>query len=223
MSKNYTLKADKRDRAGKGVARALRRENKTPAVIYGDKKDPVNIILGSNDINVEYNKGRMFTTLCDLNVAGDKNLVLARDIQLHPVSDVVQHVDFLRVTSKTKIAVEVPVKFINENLSPGLEEKGVLNVVRYNVELMCTATAIPEEIEVNLEGKEQGDSINVSDATLPEGTKPVIDDRDFTIATLVAPRKIEEELVVTEEGEEVAVEGEELPEGEEVAEESKKE
>ncbi len=219
MSKNYALKADKRDRAGKGVARALRREDKTPAVIYGDKKDPVIITLGSNEINFVYNKGHMFTTLCDLDVAGDKHLVLARDIQVHPVSDIVQHVDFLRVTPKTKIAVEVPVKFINEDLSPGLYEKGVLNIVRHDVELICTATAIPELIEVNLEGKEQGDSINLSDAALPEGTTPVITDRDFTIATLMAPRKIEEEIVVVEgeEGEE-GVEGEEGAEGEERAE-----
>ena len=206
MSKNYALKADKRERAGKGIARALRRDGKTPAVIYGDKKEPVKIALGSNAINVEYNKGQMFVTLCDLDVDGDKHLVLARDVQVHPVTDVVEHVDFLRVTPKTKIAVDVPVQFINEDKSPGMQEKGILNVVRYTVELVCGATAIPEQIDVSLEGKEHGDSINISDAMLPEGTKPVIDDRDFTIATLLAPRKVEEV--------EEAVEGEEGAEGE---------
>jgi len=192
MSKNYALKAEARTRAGKGSARSLRREGKTPAVIYGDKKEPVKITLGSNDVNVEYRKGQMFVTLCDLDVAGDKHLVLARDVQLHPVTDVVEHVDFLRVTAKTKIAVNVPVQFINEDKSPGIDNKGVLNVVRYTVELVCGATKIPDQIEVSLEGKEHGDSINISDAVLPEGTKPVIDDRDFTIATLLAPRKVEE-------------------------------
>jgi large subunit ribosomal protein L25 len=213
MSKNYALTADARDRAGKGVARALRRENKTPAVIYGDNKPPVTIALGSNDINVTYNKGGIYTTLCDLTVGKDKHLVLARDVQLHPVTDVVQHVDFLRVTAKTKIAVEVPVHLINEDKCPGLEEKGVLNMVRYDVELICTATSIPDFIEVNMEGKEIGDSIHISDATLPEGTKPVIDDRDFTIATIAAPRKLEEIIVEEPEEGEEGVEGEEGAEG----------
>lgn len=203
MSKNYALSANKRDRAGKGIARALRREGKVPAVIYGDKKEPVLISLDANDANVQYNRGNMFTTLCDLDAEGDKHLVLARDIQLHPVTDNVLHIDFLRVTAKTKIAVEVPVQFINEDKSPGMQEKGILNVVRYTVELLCGATAIPDQIEVSLEGKEHGDSINISDATLPEGTKPIIDDRDFTIATLLAPRKIEEEPTAAE-GEEGA-------------------
>lgn len=209
MSKNYALAAEKRTDAGKGVARALRRDNKVPAVIYGDKKAPALVALDSNQINVEYNKGQMFTTLCDLDADGEKHLVLARDVQLHPVKDTVQHVDFLRVTAKTKIAVDVPVQFINEEQSPGLDAKGVLNVVRYTVELLCSATAIPDHIEVDLAGKEQGDSVNVSDAKLPEGTKPVIDDRDFTIATIMAPRKVEEEVPVDAEGEE----GEEGAEG----------
>ncbi len=206
MSTNYAMTAAKRDGAGKGIARALRRDNKVPAVIYGDNKDPLNIALGANDTNVEYNRGHMFTTLCDLDVDGDKHLVLARDVQLHPVTDVVQHIDFLRVTAKTKIAVDVPVQFINETQSPGLEEKGVLNIVRHTIELMCSATSIPELIEVDLAGKEQGDSVNVSDAALPDGVKPVITDRDFTIATIMAPRKIEVEVVETEgeEGEEGA-------------------
>lgn len=214
MSKNYAMTAAKRDGAGKGAARAIRRKGNVPAVIYGDNKAPLNITLGANDTNVEYNRGHMFTTLCDLDVDGEKHLVLARDIQVHPVTDNVQHVDFLRVSAKTKIAVDVPVQFINEDKSPGLDEKGVLNVVRHTVELMCSATAIPENIEVNLEGKEQGDSVNISDANLPEGTKPVIDDRDFTIATIMAPRKIEEPVVEEAEGEE----GEEGAEGAEGAE-----
>ena len=210
MSKNYALAAAKRDRRGKGVARALRREGRIPAVIYGDKKEPLNISLIANDANVEYNRGQMFTTLCDLEVEGDKHLVLARDVQLHPVTDNVLHIDFLRVTAKTKITVDVPVQFINEEKSPGLEDKGILNVVRYAVELRCSATHIPDLIEVNLEGKEQGDSVNISDAALPEGVTPVIDDRDFTIATIMAPRKLEElEPVEGEEG----AEGEEKAEG----------
>lgn len=204
MSKNYALQADKRERTGKGVARSLRREGRTPAVIYGDKKQPVTISLSENEINVEYNKGQIFTTLCDLDVAGDKHLVLARDVQLHPVTDVVEHVDFLRVTAKTKLAVDVPVHFINEDKCPSLDQKGTVNVVRHTVELMCSAVNIPDFIEANLEGKEHGDAVKLSDAEMPEGAKPVIDDRDFTIATLVPPKTAEqeaaEEAALAEEG-----------------------
>jgi large subunit ribosomal protein L25 len=202
MSKNYAIEAEQREQAGKGAARSLRREGKIPAVIYGDKKDPVKVTLDSNRINVEYNKGHMFTTLCDLNLGKDKHLVLARDIQLHPVTDIVEHVDFLRVSAKTKIAVNVPVKFINEDKSPGLEDKGILNVTRYDVEVVCLATNIPEEIEVNLEGKEQGDAVKASDARLPQGSKYVIDDRDFTIATIMAPKRLEDLEAELAEGDE---------------------
>ncbi len=212
MSKNYAMTAAKRDGAGKGIARALRRENKVPAVIYGDKKEPVTISLSARDAHVEYHKGHMFTTLCDMDVEGTKHLVLCRDIQVHPVTDNVMHIDFLRVTPKTKIAVDVPVRFINEEKSPGMDAKGILNVVRYTIELLCTATNIPDEVEVNLEGKEHGDAIKVSDALLPEGSKPVIDDRDFTIATLLAPRKVEEAAA---EGDEEAGEAEAAEGGEE--------
>jgi large subunit ribosomal protein L25 len=193
MSKNYAFSAEIRERAGKGVARSLRREGKIPAVIYGDKKEPIKITLDANTVNVQFNRGGMFTTLCDLEIGKDKHVLLARDVQLHPVTDVVEHVDFLRVSAKTKIAVNVPVQFINEEKCPGIEQKGILNVVRYDVELMCSAMNIPDLIEVNLEGKEHGDAVKMSDAVLPEGTTPVIDDRDFTIATIVAPKTAEQE------------------------------
>lgn len=225
MSKNYALKAEKRERAGKGVARSLRREGKSPAVIYGDKKEPVKITLNENEVNVEYNKGQMFTTLCDLDVDGDKHLVLARDVQLHPVTDVVEHVDFLRVNNKTQIVVDVPVQFIDEDKCPSLQEKGTLNVVRFTVELRCSAMAIPDLIEASLEGKEHGDAVKISDATLPEGVKPVIDDRDFTLATLIAPKtaeQLEAELEVSEDdgivSDEEAAAAEEAGEGGEASE-----
>ena len=147
----------------------------------------------------------MFTTLCDLDIAGEKGLVLARDIQLHPVSDNVLHVDFLRVTDKTKLTVAVALNFINQEECAGIKEKGILNVIRYEVDLVCKAVNIPEAIDVDLTKFEIGDSIKMSDAVLPEGSKPEIDDRDFTLATIAAPRAIEEEVVEEEEG----VEGEE--------------
>ncbi len=194
MAKHYALKADQRERAGKGIARSLRREGRTPAVIYGDKKEPLKISISTNQINVEYLKGHLFTTLCDIEVEGEgKHLVLARDVQLHPVTDIVEHVDFLRVSAKTRIAVNVPVHFINEDKCPSLDQKGTLNVVRHTVELMCIATDIPDHIDVNIEGKEHGDAVKISDAFLPEGAKPVITDRDFTIATLVPPKTAAQE------------------------------
>ncbi len=214
MSNNYAMKAEKRDRAGKGVARSLRRAGRAPAVIYGDNKEPVNISLSENDINVEYNKGHMFTTLCELDVQGEKNIVLARDVQLHPVTDVVEHVDFLRVNKKTQIVVNIPVHFINEDKCPSIHEKGTLNIVRHTVEMRCSAMEIPDLIEVNLEGKEHGDAVKVSDATLPEGVKPVIDDRDFTIATLIAP-KTAAQLEAEEAEEAVEAMGDEAAAGEE--------
>ncbi len=193
MSKNYALKAEKRERAGKGIARSLRRAGRTPAVIYGDKKEPIIISVSENEINVEYSKGQIFTTLCDLDLDGEKNLVLARDVQLHPVTDIVEHVDFLRVTKKTKLAVDVPVQFINEDKCPSLDKKGTVNVVRHTVELLCSAVNIPDFLEVNLEGKEHGDAVKISDANLPKDATPVITDRDFTIATLVPPKTAAQE------------------------------
>lgn len=222
MSKNYALEAEARDGAGKGAARALRRENKVPAVIYGNHEEPVKITLPGKEINLEYNKGHMYNTLCDLHVGKDKHLVLARDVQVHVVKGTVEHVDFLRVSPKTKIAVNVPVHFINEEECPGIQDKGILNVIRYEVEMVCQATAMPEYIEIDLTPFNIGDSIKISDVKLPQGAKPVIDDRDFTIAQIAAPRTVE---VEEEEGEEGAegeaaegAEGEAAEGGEEKAE-----
>ena len=207
MANTYQLAAQTRDRAGKGIARALRRENKVPAVVYGDNKEPILISLSSRDIEVEYHKAHMFTMLCDMEIGKDKAMVLARDIQLDPVSDKVVHVDFLRVTKKTKIAVQVPVNFINQDACEGLERKGVLNVVRHDVELMCSATNIPESVEIDMTGFVIGDSLKLSNINLPDDAFSTAD-RDITIATIAAPRVEEAE---PEEGD--AEEGEEGAEG----------
>lgn len=199
MAKHYALKAEKREKAGKGAARSLRREGKIPAVIYGDKKEPVTITLDMNRVNVEYNKGHIFTTLCDLDVDGTNHLVLVRDSQKHPVTDVVEHVDFLRVTEKTLIAIMVPVHFFNHDKSPSIKNKGTLNVTRHEVEVLCQAQNMPESIQVNLEGKEHGDAVRAHDAILPPGAKFVIE-RDFTIATMLAPK-----TAAQEEAEEAAI------------------
>ncbi len=223
-AKNIAMTAQNRDGTGKGSARALRRENRIPAVIYGNNQAPVTITLDEKDITLEYHKGHIFTTLVDIDLDGKKELVLARDVQTHVVKDTIQHVDFLRVSAKTKIAVNIPVHFINEDKSPALNDRGIINTVRHEVELYCQATNIPEFIEVNLEGKDYGDAAKMSDAILPEGATPVISDRDFTIATIVEPREepTEEELSEGAEAPE-ASEGPADNGGEEAAEEEKTE
>jgi large subunit ribosomal protein L25 len=187
-AKHIAMTAEVREGTGKGTARALRREKKIPAVIYGNNQSPVSIVLDEKNITLEYHKGHLFTTLVDINVNGKKELVLARDIQTHVVTDAVIHADFLRVSEKTKIAVRVPVHFEGHEKSPALKAKAILNVVRHEVELMCMATDIPETLTVNLAGKDFGDSVRISDAVMPQGVTPVITDRDFTIATIVEPK-----------------------------------
>jgi large subunit ribosomal protein L25 len=187
MSDIISFTAEKRERAGKGVARALRREGLVPAVIYGDNKDPEGISLSRKDFTKLYNTGRLMSTLLDIEVDGKKTRVLTRDLQLHPVRDDIMHADFLRLSKGTKIAVEVQVVFLNEDTCPGLKTGGVLNVVRYSVELNCPADSIPDSIEVDLAEVNMGDSVHISDITLPDGVVPVISDRDFTIATIAVP------------------------------------
>ena len=195
-SRNYALKGELRERAGKGIARALRRENKVPGVIYGDGKTPAMISLDGKYVNLEYRKGQMYTSLCNLEIGSEKHLVLARDVQLHPVSDLVEHVDFLRVTPKTKLRVSVPVKFLNEAICPGIKEGGVLNVVLWNVELLCVATEIPDHIEVDLTNSQMGDVIKMSNIKLPAGAAPYQKGRDLTVASVNEPRRVIEEVPV---------------------------
>lgn len=185
MSNISTLSARARDRAGKGSARAARREGLVPAVIYGDKKDPFTITVTQRDLEKLLKPG-FFSHLIDIEVGGDKHRVLPRDLQQHPVTDRALHVDFLRVSATSELTVEVPVEFINDEACPGLKRGGVLNVVRHDVEVYCLADNIPEKIVVDLAGRQIGDSIHISAVTLPQGVRPTID-RDFTIATIAAP------------------------------------
>ena len=187
MSDMTTISASERERVGKGSARAARRAGLVPAVIYGDKKDPVGITMQAREITKIVHQPGIFGRLLEIDVAGTKSTVLTRDIQFHPVSDVVMHLDFLRISQSATVAVAVPVEFINEDKCPGIKIGGVLNVVRYEVELNCPATAIPEKITIDLDGVKIGDSIHISAIPLPEGVSPTITDRDFTVATLASP------------------------------------
>jgi len=203
------MSAEARPNAGKGAARAVRRMGRVPAVIYGDSKAPVTISLDRNELDKLVNTGTFLSTLFELEVDGAKTRVLPRDLQLDPVRDFPLHVDFLRLGKGAKIAVEIQCNFINEEECPGLKQGGVLNVVRYTLELICPATDIPEAIDIDLEGLELGDGVHISAVTLPDGVVPTITDRDFTIATIASPAG----LTAADEDEE-DVDGEEV-EGEE--------
>src|SRR3546814_494085 len=185
MSNISTLSARARDRAGKGSARAARREGLVPAVIYGDKKDPFTITVILRDLEKLLKPG-FFSHLVDIDVAGEKHRVLPRDLQQHPVTDRALHVDFLRVSATSELTVEVPVEFVNDEACPGLRRGGVLNVVRHDVEVYCLAHNIPEKITIDLSGLQIGDSVHISAVALPQGVRPTIE-RDFTIATIAAP------------------------------------
>jgi large subunit ribosomal protein L25 len=184
---SYELKAEARERVGKGSARELRRNGLIPAVIYGDKQPPVSITLNTNDVTKRIHAGGFMTTIVTIDVGGKKIKVLPKDYHLDPVRDFTMHVDFLRVSGNTQVTVEIPVHFINEDKSPGIKVGGVVNIVRHEVEVHCPADSIPEAFTVDLTGAKIGDSIHISQITLPKGVVPTIADRDFTIATIVAP------------------------------------
>ncbi|CDN54849.1 50S ribosomal protein L25 [Neorhizobium galegae bv. officinalis bv. officinalis str. HAMBI 1141] len=184
---SYELKAEARERVGKGSSRELRRNGFIPAVIYGDKQSPIAIALSTNEVTKRIHAGGFMTTVATIDVNGEKIQVLPKDYQLDPVRDFTMHVDFLRVSGNTEVSVEVPVHFVNEEKSPGIKIGGVLNIVRHEVELLCPANDIPEFLTLDLTGAKIGDSLHISAVKLPAGVRPVISDRDFTIATIVAP------------------------------------
>ena len=207
MSENTLISADLRNRVGKGSARAARRAGKIPAVIYGDKKQPISIEIEARMIRKMINEPGIFSRLLDINVDNGKHTVLMRDIHFHPVTDDPMHFDFLRVSQSSTVSVSVGVEFINEAICPALKIGGVLNIVRYEVELNCLPTSIPEKIIVDLSEAKIGDSIHISAVELPEGVTPTITDRDFTIATLQSPgggvkNEEDEEVESTESSEE---------------------
>ncbi len=181
------ISAELRDRVGKGSARAARRAGKIPAVIYGDKKEPIAIEIEARVVRKIIHEPGIFSRLLDINVDKGKHTVLMRDIHFHPVTDEPLHFDFLRVGKSSTISVAIGVEFINEDICPALKIGGVLNIVRYEVELNCLPTDIPEKITVDLADAKIGDSIHISAVELPDGVTPTIADRDFTIATLQSP------------------------------------
>jgi len=183
MSEALTLSAEARERAGKGASRALRREGRVPAVIYGNNEEPSIVHVEEKALNKLLGTGHFFNSVVMVNGVR----TLPKDVAFHPVTDRALHVDFLRVSEHASVHVEVPVIFTNEEASPGLKRGGVLNIVRHELELIVDAAEIPDDVVVDLTGYEVGDSIHISAVKLPAGAKSAIEDRDFTIATIVAP------------------------------------
>ena len=225
MADTNTIAAAVRDRAGKGAARAMRRSGRVPAVIYGNKIEPTLISIDPVELSQNLGRPGFFAHVFDVNVGGEVQRVIARDVQFDPVTDRPIHVDFMRFSATTKLNIEVEVRFLNEDSCPGLKEGGVLNVVRHTVELVCSPDHIPECIFLDLKGLGIGDSMHISAVDLPADVHPTIT-RDFTIATIAVPTLMptEEEIEAeTEEGAEDSGESAEAKDGEEKADEEKPE
>src|SRR4030095_1202044 len=189
--------------AGKGASRALRRDGRVPAVVYGEKMEALSIHVEEKLLTKMLHTGHFMNSVVMVDVGGKATRTLPKAVDFHPVSSRPIHVDFLRIGEHSQVTVAVPVRFDNEEASPGLKRGGVLNIVQHELELVCDAAHIPDEIHIDLTGLEIGDSLHISQVKLPEGTKAAIDDRDFTVATVVAPSAMKQ----TEE-EEAAPEGE---------------
>ncbi|WP_323800743.1 50S ribosomal protein L25/general stress protein Ctc [Parasphingorhabdus sp.] len=207
MSDQLSISAEPRERAGKGASRALRREGRVPAVIYGDKKEAVAIHVEAKALNKLLGTGHFMNSLVQVEVNGEKTRTLPKDVAFDPVTDRPLHVDFFRLAKGAKVQVNIPVVFINEEASPGLKRGGVMNVVRHELDLMCDADHIPDQIEIDVTGLEIGDSIHISSITLPQGAESAITDRDFTIAGVTAPsalKSADDEAEASEEASEEA-------------------
>ena len=206
MSDQLTLSAEARETAGKGASRALRREGRVPAVVYGAGEAPMGIHLEEKALMKALHTGHFMNSVVMVEVGGTSVRTLPKDVSFHPVSERPLHADFLRISEHAKVTVNVPVHFVNEDASPGIKRGAVLNVVRHELELVCDAAEIPDEITVDLTGTDVGDSIHISSVTLPQGAVSAITDRDFTIATIVAPSALKSSEGDTEEAAEAASE-----------------
>ncbi|MFL6794188.1 MAG: 50S ribosomal protein L25/general stress protein Ctc [Sphingomicrobium sp.] len=215
MSDQLTLPAEPRDRAGKGASRALRREGRVPAVVYGEKKEPLSVHVEEKLLSKMLSTGHFMNSVVMIDFQGKAHRTLPKAVDFHPVSSRPIHVDFLRIGEHTKVHVAVPVRFDNDEESPGLKRGGVLNVVQHELEIECDAAHIPNEIHIDLTGLEIGDSIHISQVKLPDGVVPWNDEEDFTVATIVSPSAMKaEEEETAPAGEVPTVEGEEGEAGE---------
>ena len=208
MAELQTLRVEPRAKLGKGPSYQTRRKGLIPGIVYGGKQEPQAVQVDERNFVKLYTTGTMLSTLLMLELDGQKTRVIPRAVQLDPVSDRPVHVDFLRLTEGARIALAIPVHFRGQENSPGIKRGGVLNIVRHEVELYCPVDSIPPFIEGDLNGLDIGDSLHISAFALPEGVRPVIANRDFTVATIAPPTTYVEETPVVAAAE-VAVEGEE--------------
>jgi large subunit ribosomal protein L25 len=179
-----TLPATLRDNTGKGASRALRRQGQVPAIIYGGKGGELNVAVEHKEVHRRYRGGHFLSEVLQLDTGKEKIAVLPRDVQLHPVTDKIEHIDFLRIVKGEKVRVDVPVRLLNIDRSPGVKRGGTINLVRHEIGLYCDPDHIPSFIPVDLTGLAIGHSIHISHITLPKDATPVITDRDFTILAL---------------------------------------
>ncbi len=211
MSDTLTLSAETRDRVGKGASRALRREGRVPAVIYGNNQEPTSIHLDERALYKALHTGHFMNSVVMIEGLGGKAIrTLPKDVSLDVVTERPVHVDFLRISEHATVTVAVPVVFADEDASPGLKKGGVLNIVRHELEVVCDAAEIPSEITVSVKGLDLGESLHISAVTLPKGVASAIEDRDFTIATIAAPAALVSEQAEAAEAE-AAGETEEAP------------
>ncbi len=209
MPEIINLSAEPRLHAGKGAARATRRSGRVPGIVYGDGKDPMLISLEPRELGRVLARPALYATLVDIAVDGATLRTLPRDVQYHPVSDAPLHVDFMRVAAGAQVTVTVPVFFINHERSGGLRRGGILNIVRHGIDMVCSVDAIPDRLVVDLDGLDIGDSIHIGAVTMPENARPVIQARDFTIASIAASSAVKEEAAQAAQAAAVAPSAEE--------------
>jgi large subunit ribosomal protein L25 len=193
MPEIITLSAELRDRAGKGAARATRRAGRVPGIVYGGEREPTPISLEPRELSRALARRGFLATLVDLKIDGSVQRALPREVQYHPATDKPLHIDFMRVAATTRVTVTVPVVFINHEQSIGLRRGGILNIVRHGIDLNCPVDGIPDQLVVSLSGLDIGDSVHISAVVLPEGCRPTITERDFTIASIAASSAVREE------------------------------
>jgi len=216
MSESYTVKAEAREKVGKGAARHLRRSNMVPAVIYGDKQAPLSIAVPYKETFLKLHAGGFLTTIVNIDLNGQQIQVLPKDYQLDVVRDTLVHIDYLRVSARTVVTVRIPVHFENEDAAPGIKANdGVLNVVHHDIEVECPAQSIPESFTVDLTGLEIGEAVHASALKLPNGVS-LTTDEDFVIATIVPPMaeevdELDAETPVTEVTEQTDATAEDEP------------
>jgi large subunit ribosomal protein L25 len=193
MPEIITLSAEPRALVGKGATRATRRAGRVPGIIYGGNGEPVPISLEPRELSRALASRSFFASLVDIKLDGEVQRTLPRDVQYHPATDAPLHVDFMRVGGHTEVTVTVPVVFTNPEMSPGIRRGGILNIVRHGIELSCPVDKIPDRLVVELNGLQIGDSIHISRVIIPEGCRPTIAERDFTIASIASSSAIREE------------------------------